>query len=296
MYISLPIKNNHMLKAIMYFILIIFPVLVFAQPNVKDKYLQKFTEIGIQAGVAGYAGDLGGPLGSEGWRNFSAQLFRPMFNINATHRMSEWASFRPGITVARIAGDDNITGDENLSQRNLNFRSLIAEFSFLADVNPLYIFNAYRGKDHNFYPYVSVGLGAFYFNPQANLYGKWHNLKPLRLEGQGFPEYPGRTQYSKVQVNIPLGAGFKYYVSPKYYVGFEGMVRRTFNDYIDDVSTTYIDPVLFDKYLSAENATLAKELYRRDTRGTGSGTIRGNPRNDDYYFTLGLRFGMVIKY
>ena len=89
-----------------------------------------------------------------------------------------------------------------------------------------------------------------------------------------------------------MGAGFKYYLADKYYLGLEGMVRRTFTDYLDDVSTRYIDPALFGAYLSPENAALARELHYRDTRP--SSVIRGNPDNDDYFFTLSLRFGLVL--
>jgi hypothetical protein len=211
--------------------------------------------------------------------------------------MADWASFRPSLTFAKIAGDDNslITGsssDPNRGSRNLNFRSSIAEFSVVADINPLYIFRGYAAREHNFYPYASVGLGLFYFNPQGNLNGTWYDLKPLRLEGQGFPQYPNRRQYSKVQLSIPVGAGLKYYISPKNYLGLEGMVRRTVTDYLDDVSKTYIDPAYFGAYLSPEKASLARELHYRDTRP--SSTIRGNPKNDDYFFTLSLRFGFVL--
>jgi hypothetical protein len=289
------------MKRTQFFLLLaFFPTYLFAQPNVYDKYAQKFTEIGFQAGVAGYAGDLGGPLGTGDFKNFAGGLFRPMVNINATHRMSSWAAFRPGLTVARVAGDDNAIksgsdSDPNLGSRNLNFRSIIAELSIVADINPFYIFRGYAESEHNFYPYASIGLGAFYMNPQTNLNGTWIDLKQLRLEGQGFPQYPKNQQYSKIQISIPMGAGFKYYFGNKYYIGAEGMVRKTFTDYLDDVSTTYIDPALFDAYLSAEKASLAKELYFRNVANPSQiGGQRGNPSVDDYFFTVALRFGFVL--
>lgn len=273
-------------------LLYLLPALAMAQPNMQNKFAQKFTEIGIQAGVAGYAGDLGGPLGSEGFRNFEASLLRPSFSVNATHRMADWAAFRPSLTFAMVAGDDNATGDANLGSRNLNFRSVIGELAIVADVNPFYLFKDYAAREHNFYPYFSVGVGAFYFNPQGKLNNEWYDLKPLRLEGQGFPQYPLSKQYSKINFNIPLGAGFKYYISDKHYLGAEGMVRRTFTDYLDDVSKSYIDPAYFDAYLPADDAALARQLYYRDNRNTFLN--RGNPKNDDYYFTVALRFGVVL--
>ena len=285
-------------------IIFLIPTLLFAQPEMQHEYVQKFTEIGIQTGLAGYGGDLGGPLGSKGLKNFESGLFRAMFNINATHRMSSSISFRPGLTIGKLAGDDRSlksgsASDPGLSNRNLNFRSTVAELSLLADVNPLFVFSGYRENTHKFYPYMSAGIGLFYFNPQGNLDGSWENLRPLRLEGQGFPEYPTNKQYSKVQVSIPVGAGFKYYVSSKLYLGMEGMVRKTFTDYIDDVSTKYIDPRYFTQYLSPSNATLAGLLYNRyDEQAMYRPTVgspRGVSKNKDYFFTLSIRAGIILN-
>jgi hypothetical protein len=267
-----------MFKIKLNFIFLLIPSILLAQPNVENKYLQKFTEIGIHGGVAGYAGDIGGALGSNRFKDASFGLLRPAFGINATHRMSDWASFRPGITVAQVMGDDATIPSPSetgaiLSERNLSFRSNIAEFSLLADVNPLYIIRSYGRKD-----------------------GTWYDLKPLRLEGQGFPDYPDRKQYSRISFNIPFGAGFKYYVSSKNYIGLEGIIRRTFTDYLDDVSKTYIDPAYFDAYLSPENAALARQLNSRGTPNVAYvGGLRGNRPSDDYYYTVSLRFGFILN-
>jgi len=43
---------------------------------------------------------------------------------------------------------------------------------------------------------------------------------------------------------IPMGGGFKYYIRENIYIGFEILRRKTFTDYIDDVSKKYIDPVI----------------------------------------------------
>ncbi|MEI2711690.1 MAG: hypothetical protein V9E96_22150 [Chitinophagaceae bacterium] len=38
------------------------------------------------------------------------------------------------------------------------------------------------------------------------------------------------------------------------------MQRYTFTDYVDDVSTTYIDPNLFAKYLPKEQVPIAQQM------------------------------------
>jgi hypothetical protein len=55
----------------------------------------------------------------------------------------------------------------------------------------------------------------------------------------------------------------KYYFDNKWALSGGVMNRITFTDYIDDISTTYIDPNLFYKYLSPQKAALAAQLYQR---------------------------------
>jgi hypothetical protein len=84
-----------------------------------------------------------------------------------------------------------------------------------------------------------------------------------------------------------------------------GEVRyvKTFTDYIDDVSTTYVDPSLFYKYLSPGQASIADYMSNKSpfryTPGSEyqPGAKRGDPGNKDGYFcfqvTVGIRFGRV---
>ena len=153
-------------------------------------------------------------------------------------------------------------------------------------------------------PYGVIGVGYFHFNPQGSLTdanGKktWYYLRPLHTEGEGFPEYPERKMYSLSQINIPMGVGLKYYISDRVNVSFEILLRKSFTDYIDDVSTTYIDPNLFNKYLSPHDAAIARQISDKVfaivnpglTRNS-PGTQRGNPNQNDSYFTTFLKFAI----
>jgi hypothetical protein len=44
---------------------------------------------------------------------------------------------------------------------------------------------------------------------------------------------------------VPIGVGFKYCINESINVGFEIVHRVTSTDYLDDVSTTYVDPSVF---------------------------------------------------
>jgi hypothetical protein len=124
----------------------------------------------------------------------------------------------------------------------------------------------------------------------------------LRTEGEGFTEYPERKEYSLTQINIPLGVGVKYYLSENVNLSFELIHRKTFTDYIDDVSTTYVDPTLFSKYLSASQAQIAASLYnksplRDDSRpgySYGPGGQRGDSKQNDGYFTAAFKIGFRL--
>jgi len=144
-----------------------------------------------------------------------------------------------------------------------------------------------------------AGIGWFNFNPQANYNGLWIDLQPLHTEGEGFKEYPNHTPYRLSQINIPAGAGFKYELSEMFTIRGELIYRFLFTDYLDDVSTTYIDPTLFDKYLSPTEAAFAKILYSRQGEikpgfVPAVGSIRGSPKHNDAYFSFNLKIGINL--
>ena len=136
------------------------------------------------------------------------------------------------------------------------------------------------------------------FNPKAKLDGQWVELQPLRLEGQGMTEYPNRKEYNLIQLEVPMGFGFKYYLKENMYVGLEVLHRQLFTDYIDDVSTNYVDPDVFANYLSPADAAKARRLYYRGTYTSAvsnPGNIqtfqRGDPKDQDAFFSTILRLG-----
>jgi len=128
----------------------------------------------------------------------------------------------------------------------------------------------------------------------------WVELKPLRLEGQGMAEYPARQEYSLWQKNIPMGFGLKYYIKENMFIGLEILHRKTFTDYIDDVSTTYIDPALFANYLDPQQAVYARQLMYREqflnpaVNRPYINEQRGDPKDLDAYFSGMIRLGWRI--
>jgi len=139
-------------------------------------------------------------------------------------------------------------------------------------------------RGYEIYMYGFAGVGIFYFNPKTEIDGHVYELQPMGTEGQG--SVPTREKYSRIQMCIPVGIGFKYTIDRAWGVGLELGLRKTFTDYIDDVSTTYFD---FAGYGDPEAAL--KEYVSDPSLGdpaagaspTGAGMQRGDPRDKDSY-------------
>jgi hypothetical protein len=112
-------------------------------------------------------------------------------------------------------------------------------------------------------------------------------------------EYPDRKPYNLTAFEVPMGFGFKYFFTESKFIGLEILHRVTSTDYVDDVSKTYINANLFDKYLTPEDAQMAKQLYYRENlAGTQNRSAtpllneqRGDPKENDSYFSSILRLG-----
>jgi len=268
-----------------------------------------YWEAGIQAGPANFLGDLGGNYGKgTGFlKDHQFKTTRFLGGVFAEGYPSEWIGFRFALNIGSIEGDDHFTKanggvEEARKARNLDFKSSIAEIFVSAEIYPL-VFFEYEPTDvyHKLRPYFLVGVGGFHFNPQGKdpATGDWVKLKPLHTEGQGFPEYPDRKEYSLYQINVPLGVGIKYYISENTTLSFEVIHRKSFCDYIDDVSKTYIDPSLYYAHLDPSVAPVAERVSNKSagaysSGGYTAGAKRGTASNNDSYFSAGFKLGFRL--
>jgi hypothetical protein len=291
----------------------LLPVQSFSQSVILGNEKTK-VEVGINIGPSFFLGDLGGNhgKGTPFLKDLNFSYTKVMKGVFATVYPNEWLGIRVAAEFGKLESEDQIIKTRGVDelwrkQRNLDFRSNISEAYIAAEVFPLMLLN----KDEEDYsprlrPYGVIGAGVFHFNPKgsltdANGFTTWYDLKPLHTEGEGFAEYPDRKNYSLTQVNIPMGIGAKYFVSERVTISMEVLHRKTFSDYIDDVSTRYIDPDLFDKYLSPQNAAIARQINDKgigvanpSVSRTSPGDQRGDPNQNDAYFTIFLKFGLRI--
>ena len=177
--------------------------------------------------------------------------------------------------------------------RNLSFRSKVNEIALLAEFHPLNL-KYYDEGPPRLSPYILAGVGYFWYNPQTEVGGRRIDLQPLRTEGQGFDEYPDRHQYKLSSVNIPLGLGVRYELSPLFNLRVEYIHRILFTDYLDDASNRYYaNPNLFINYLPVKDAAYAKALSNPSKNGKVPAR-RGNPDDNDTYMSLNIKFGIVL--
>jgi len=261
-------------------------------------------EVGLGFGPMFFLGDLGGSAGIG--RDFLKDVDFPLTKfskmIYANYYPAEWLGFRLALNHGQLQGSDAEAPDKggreiSRIKRNLSFKSSLLEAYIAAEVYPTVFFERYDGLQGKLRPYGLIGIGAYKFNPKTQLNGQWVELQPLRLEGQGL--IPGKSEYKLTQAEIPMGLGFKYFIKENMYVGMELLHRQLFTDYVDDVSTTYPDPIIFNA-LPAADAAKARQLYYRGDELPAARLTprvneqRGDPTDNDAFFSTILRFGWRI--
>jgi hypothetical protein len=308
--------QNGVGKCLMLLLLCIsFEITSFSQAFIFGKGDAK-VEAGFNFGPSFFLGDLGGNRGKGTYflKDLNLGLTKMMKGAFITFYPNRWFGMRLAADYTYLEGRDNIINTNGINelwrkQRNLDFRTNVIEGYGAIEVFPTLFFYRNSEFEPRLRPYGLVGLGIFHFNPQGSLTDAngnktWYYLHPLRLEGEGMAEYPYSKPYSLTQMNVPMGAGLKYYFSDRMNVSMEVLYRKTFTDYIDDVSKYYIDPRNFIKYLSAQDAALATKLYDKTDpiifpgmTQWPAGTQRGDLKRYDAYFSvlfkIGIRLGPI---
>ena len=240
------------------------------------------TEVGFIGGASYYLGDLN-------TTHFNNSL--PFGGIVIRKNIDRRFSYKAELLYLNIAADDRDDATDTIAiNRGLHFRSSVFELSGQIEFNflPFEAGNAL----YTWTPFVYTGLSFFHFNPQAeNKDGLWVNLQELGTEGQGSTSFPERKKYPLTQLAIPLGGGLKIAVNPSFNIILEYGVRKTFTDYLDDVSKTY--PLTNGGDISdITNATYEMS----DPNGTHiAGDQRGNPDKKDWYSFVGITLSFKLN-
>lgn len=245
-----------------------------AQPRYKSQ------EFGVNFGAAYYLGD----LNPQGHFKFSQPFIGNVFRINFNRRYA----FKSNIIAGLLRADDSKSNSEWRKNRNLSFKSIIGEFSAQVEFN----FMPYEPDNdrYPFSPYVFAGVSAFYFDPITLTDGNENvHLQLLKTEGQ-------EKKYLFIQPSVPFGVGYKWNVKGRATLAFEWGVRKTFTDYLDDVSTVYVDPVT----LTQNSGSVSADMSNRSPESKLADFIfepfqRGDSKHKDWYSFAGIVFTVLIN-
>jgi hypothetical protein len=236
-------------------------------------------EFGIGIGAAHYFGDL----------NTRARLNRPKpaATIFFRKNFGNYIAARVGASFAQVGYSDIYnTHNEYMRRRNLSFNTNLWELSLQGDFN---FFRFMPGEPaYSFTPYVTLGAGVFSYDPYAYLKGEKIYLRSLGTEGQGTAMYPDRKPYSSMAISFPIGAGIKYALNERINIAFEILHRITTTDYMDDVSTTYVNSSVFPPNPdgSPSQALLMSDRSYETGEAIGiPGRQRGNSKQKDQFIT-----------
>jgi hypothetical protein len=265
-------------------------------------------DVGVHLGGANYLGEMGGK--DQPRRDFvwDMKLGQTRWAVGgfARRKVNRLISVNAGLIYLRIQGADELSTYRPRVGRNLNFRNdmfelyLRPEFTIFQD-NDLGGRGRYR-TDFRLFAYA--GVAGYYHNPkgQINRQGDWYDLRPLQTE---------LVDYSSIGFAVPVGMGFHFTFKRRHRIGWDLGWRTTFTDYLDDVSTTYVDPALLlanggpdavalanqTAYAYALDPTLPdpRNYGYYDENGNFITGQRGDPTHNDSYMTMTLTYSYVLR-
>ncbi len=251
------------------------------------------SEVGLSFGGMNYLGDL----------NDQSMLGRVNMAGGVSLRYcydSRW-SLALGGSYGHIEGGN----PDVIRRRNLSFRSSLIEGSLRAEFN-FFPYGLVVSSQRRSTPYIFCGIGLFKFNPQAMVVDpatgetEWYDLQPLGTEGQGTAAYPERQKYQLIEVSMPFGFGYRWRLSPSMHLTVEYGWRKTWTDYLDDVSTTYVGAELLNGTSAGSMAAVLADRSGEVEPGyvNGVGIKRGDDALCDWYsyFSVSVSFSAEMLF
>jgi hypothetical protein len=184
---------------------VIFGLFASASTLSAQQILGQRSEIGGGIGIFNYTGDL--------VRTFQLSSSKPAATVFYRSNISNVISLRTSITGGKLGATDQRNPiDAFAAQRNASFDLFLLELGATFE----YHFLDWRDSKRRlrFTPFVFAG---------TNLFG----ISGVEQKN---------AEYSNIQFSIPFGGGMKYVLNPKYYIAFEFGIRKTFFDYLDNIS------------------------------------------------------------
>jgi len=297
--------------------LVVFIAFMICFCSIQTLSAQKFkptSSVGFTVGTSSFLGDLGGrpSIGRGFVYDLNIQTIRPAFGATYRLNLNPFLAFRGELAFTQLTGDDAFINADFFQDggwfrryRNLNFKSPLLSVGAMAEVH---LYN-YEPGNRDFYklaPFIGFGAGAFWFDPRTDdpLTGATVRLQPLGTEGQGIDGFGSK--YSLIQPQLLGSVGLKYNIGSQLAMSIEVIYHHTFTDYIDDVSSRFVDPAVFFANYDPATAAQAARLSNRagelnlppDPRLlaiTKPGQIRGFNDNNDQFFRVQATFLYIFS-
>jgi hypothetical protein len=293
-------------------------IIVFTLLIAKSYAQNTFSEIGstffnFNAGPSKYLGDIGGhPTKFSQKIKLDNSTFFFGASIQKYYKLKGFLEI--GLQTGNLTASDNqiifknkLDPEYQRYLRNLDFKTKITEVALNYHVFPLAYFKNPSIKDFKIQPFLNFGIGYYSFNPMGSYYDVdaeetyWIPLQQFHTEGQGYAEYPDRAEYKLAQVNMQYGFGASYLFGERTRVSIGVQARKLYTDYLDDVSTTYISErahannITLEEDISYANYFTNKSKLIDPFGADRTGDIRGNPKNNDAYFSYFVKVGFRVK-
>ncbi len=210
------------------------------------------------------------------------------WGLSVGYNFNPWISIELGYMKGRISGDDMYSDSYSRRLRNLSFVSPVNEISVQSSLL-INRFAPFLDK-YKLRLYFNFGYSYFNFDPHTDYMGQWVRLQPLGTEGQNIPNY-GSGPYSLNSFARVLGGSFEFDISKRLALGMIFAPRKTYTDYLDDVSTAYPG---YDVLVNSGNILGAKlsnrtgEFLSTDPVNVLPGTQRGRSDKNDWFTYVGV--------
>jgi hypothetical protein len=250
---------------------------------------------GGRLGAANFLGDIGsGGISRNFVYNMNLADTRWSAGAFVRYRFHPLFAIRGDLTYARIQGKDADSDWGPRRGRNLNFTNDMFELSAKFEFYPQILSVSdvgFRGRYRTDYQtYFHAGVGGLYHSPKGKYMGQGENIKlrPLMTEG---------VKYSPVTFFLPFGGGFFFTHNRQHRFGFDFTWNWSFTDYLDDISTQYVDP---SEMASDPNAALMANQWIPqggvpDAVQYGPGSPRGDPTDRDNYMLMTVSYSYLIR-
>ncbi len=201
---------------------------------------------------------------------------KPTMSVGLQYYLTRQISVRADLTWFQLTGSDSKSNSSDRVSRNLSFYSNNFEMSAVGIYN-FYPHGRtfYQRPAFNFYGFA--GIGVCYFNPKTEYQGQSYSLHDYKTE---------LVDYNLVTLVLPMGLGVRFKLGPFMNLSFEGGYRKTFTDYLDDVSTVHHDA---SKYSDPVAYALSDRGPEIGLTNKPEGAIRGNPNANDAYILYNVK-------